>query len=143
MAEDLTRYVEEFVAAAVRDTSVAEFVRRVDDTIMAAIPAIRRDPVLVDDLHESTAAHWRAFVATLSGVEAQLPTEAVDFARSLARRGLHLGVLLKVYRVANQVVWRYVTELIEDVPDALSRRDTVLVFLYGRAGLGSMSRSSN
>jgi DNA-binding PucR family transcriptional regulator len=134
-APALTAWVREFVAMASSEEVVAAFVGRVDDAITAQIPEIAGDPILVQDLHSSTGSQWRAFLAMLDDdYRLVLPDPAYGLALSLARRGMDLGVLLKVYRVANQAVFTFLNEIIEASDEDALARDEVLVFIWARAG---------
>jgi DNA-binding PucR family transcriptional regulator len=129
--------VEEFGARGERDDETTRLVTLIDDGIVAAVPEIQADPLLVDELHRSTRSHWRSFVASLVSPQApvQLPAPAADLARTLARRGLELGVLLKIYRVGNRYLWQYFIELVDELPDDGPTRDETLVFLWTRGGV--------
>jgi hypothetical protein len=107
-----------------------------NDGILARVPAVRVDPLLVEDLEDSTRAHWLGFLHVLVQSEPKLvfPEPAAEFVRSLTRRGHELGVLLKVYRMGNLILWEHFTEVIEDLPPDGPTRDETLVFLWTRGG---------
>ena len=131
----LTSWVGQFAANASQEDVVNAFVGRVDDVITAQIPEIAGDPILVQDLHSSTGSQWRAFIAMLEDdYRLGLPDPAYGLALSLARRGMDLGVLLKVYRVANQAVFNFLNEIIDAAGDDAPARDEALVFIWTRAG---------
>ena len=132
----LDAWLKDYVARASRPDYADYFVRRMDDGILARVPAVRDDPFLVDDLHESTRSHWIGFLGTLIQPEAELvfPEPAAEFARSVARRGHELGVLLKVYRAGNLILWEHFTEVIDDLPATGPTRDETLVFLWSHGG---------
>lgn len=128
-------WLQQFVEAAMRPREVDDFVRRVDDEILQAIPVIAGDPTLVEELHASTRAHWRNFLVGLSDeYRLSLPPAAVALSLSIARRHLDISVLLKVYRVANKSVFAYVAENTEPgtLPEGLAR-DEALLTLWLRA----------
>lgn len=131
----LTGWLHDFVERASHDTVVDRFVTKVDQAITAQIPQLAADPVLVQELHQSTRSQWRAFVALL-GDEHRLvlPGQAIDLATSLARRGHELVVLLKVYRVGQQSTFEFFDEFIEAGGDGAPPRDELLVFMWSRAG---------
>jgi hypothetical protein len=130
------RWLHDFVREALHEEAVDEFVRRVNGGILEQVPPVAEDPLLVEDLMAGTRAHWRAFLGFLTEAEYrhELPVQAGHLARSLARRGLDLGVLLKVYRVAHQQVFAYVTEVTEEPMAGSPGRHEALVYVWRRAG---------
>jgi hypothetical protein len=131
----LIAWLEQFVREASTDKQIERFVTQVDDMILGQNPEIAGDPMLVADLHNSTRSQWRAFLVALLEPEhrSMLPDSAVALARSVARRGLELGVLLKVYRAGHQSLFRYLTDLTEQLPQGDPGRDRVLVDIWKRA----------
>lgn len=128
-------WLQEFVEEGLRPEAVDDFVRVVDDEILAAIPEIAGDPSLAEELHVSTREHWRNFLVGLSGDHRLvLPPAAIALSLSIARRHLDISVLLKVYRVANRAVFAYITEHTEPgrLPAGLAR-DEALLALWLRA----------
>jgi len=95
---ELNAWLKEYATRASRHDYVDHFVRRTNEGILARVPAVRADPLLVEDLDNSTRSHWLGFLEMLIQPEAKLifPEPAAEFARSVARRGHELGVLLKV-----------------------------------------------
>ncbi len=136
MSTELTRWVQEYVAEASRDDRVDAFVDRVDDAILAALPELAADPALVADLHASTRAQFVVFLSLLERVEQQLllPPQAVDLALSIARRQFELPVLLTVYRVAADQVWKFFCDVAEQVPANGPPRFDVLTYLWDHGG---------
>jgi hypothetical protein len=131
----LTAWAKNFGKTASQDTLVDSFADRINAVILKQIPEIADDPVLVQDLHCSTRAEWREFVASLSEDHRLVrPGQGADLARTLARRGLDLGILLKVYRVAQQSVFQFLTEVIDGTSEDAPARDEILVFLWGLGG---------
>lgn len=133
---ELEAWLKEFVREALRPESFERFVRFVGDGIFAQLPQIAADPLLAQDLDQSTGAQWRAFLELVVAPEYHhhLPAQAGNLARSLARRGMDLGVLLKVYRAAHQLVFAYLSEVTQEPPLPRPGRDEALVFLWSRAG---------
>lgn len=132
----LNTWLKEYVTRASKPDYVDNFVRRIDEGILAHVPAVRADPLLSEDLDYSTKSHWLAFLDMLILPEPKLvfPEPAAQFARSVARRGHDLGVLLKVYRAGNLVLWEHFTEVIDDLPPDGPTRDETLIFLWTRGG---------
>jgi hypothetical protein len=134
-SEGLTAWVQEFAKMAAEDALVDRFVEQIDVVITKQIPEIADDPILVQDLHRSTRAQWRAFLANLGeDHRLVLPRQAADLASSVARRGLDLGVLLKIYRVAEKSVYEFLTEVTDGVSEDAPAREEILVFIWSRAG---------
>ncbi|MDN5744589.1 MAG: helix-turn-helix domain-containing protein [Nocardioidaceae bacterium] len=132
----LRAWVADYAANASNEDSVEEFVGYLDQGILAAIPALSTDPVLTKELHASTRAQFRAFLNLLDQPEQDvlLPPQAIDLALSIARRGLELGILLKVYRVANSLVGEFFSHVVESIPDDGPDRTAILKHLWGRGG---------
>ena len=117
--------------------AVEAFIDTVDGGILRQIPELNDDPMIVADLHASTHQHWLAFLSMLSQPEHQLrlPAQAEDLARTLARRGKELPILLKIYRAAHQGVFEYFTSVVDQLDESAPPRDEVLKFLWRRADL--------
>ncbi|WP_326709905.1 helix-turn-helix domain-containing protein [Streptomyces sp. NBC_01474] len=131
----MTAWAKNFGKKASQDTLVDSFADRINAVILKQVPEIADDPVLVQDLHCSTRAEWREFVASLSEDHRLVrPGQGSDLARTLARRGLDLGILLKVYWVAQQSVFQFLTEVIDGAGEDAPARDEILVFLWGLGG---------
>ena len=134
-SEAMTAWLQQFVSDAATEERVAHFVTQVDDEVLRRSPEVARDAMLVADLHNSTRAQWRAFLVTLLEREHRLvlPDAAIALARSVARRGLELGVLLKIYRAGQQAIFRYLTDLTAGLKQGDPSRDQVLVGVWSRA----------
>jgi len=132
----LAAWIASYAAQAAQEDEIAVFVDRVDGEILAALPGIAADPVLLSELHASTRAHWVSFLARLPRPEQQveLPPQAVTLALSLARRRHDFGVLLKVYRVGGRAVWEFVAQMVQQLPEDSELSPTeVLVYIWDRA----------
>lgn len=128
-------WVRGFAEQALRPKEVDDFVRRVDQEILHAIPELAGDPGLAAELHASTREHWRNFLVGLGDEHRlALPPAAVAFSLSIARRNFDINLLLKVYRVGNKAVLRYVIEHTDPsmLPADLAR-DEALLALWLRA----------
>ena len=136
MDTQLAEWIKQYVAEATQPESVDAFVAHVDDHILAEIPEIAADPLLVTDLHASTRTQYQVFLGLLDREKQELllPPQAVDLALSIARRQMELGVLLKVYRVAAGAVWEYFTGVAAGVPEDGPDRTDVLVYLWDHGG---------
>jgi hypothetical protein len=133
----LRSWVGRFAREASTEEQLQRFVDVVDRQIMAEIPAIADDPVLAGDLHLSTRHQWLSFLGMLGHTEHRLvlPPQAVDLAHSLARRGLDVGVLLKVYLAAHRGVFEHLGNVVDLLGEEEPPGDEVLRFLWSRADL--------
>jgi len=133
-ASDLAAWVLQYVDAAGTGDFVLEAVRRSDQRIAASVPEIAADPTLLRDLSESTLSQWRAFLANLPDDYAfELPQPAGNLARSLARRGQDIGVLLKIYRTVYPTVFDIFTEVTDNLGAEDPPPGQALKFLWSRA----------
>ena len=85
---ELNAWLKEYATRASRHDYVDHFVRRINEGILARVPAVRADPLLVEDLDNSTRSHWLGFLEMLIQPEAAdsvFPEPAAEFARSVAR----------------------------------------------------------
>jgi DNA-binding PucR family transcriptional regulator len=132
---DLDKWVAGYVAEASSEANVEKFVRAVDSAILEQIPELAESARLSEELHASTKSQWRSFLTVLEREEPDLllPPQAVDIAISMARRGLDVGVLLKVYRVAADATWEHMVTVADAVPENGPDQADVLKFLWGRA----------
>lgn len=132
----LADWVRSYMAETSREENVDAFVDYVNSAIVAELPILGEDSALAADLYASTKTQFQVFLSLLEREKQELllPPQAVDLALSIERRGLELGVLLKVYRVAGDVVWRYFRETAAGVPDAGPDRFEVLTYLWDHGG---------
>ena len=136
-ADRVDTWLSAFVEAASRPEEARRVAAQIDAAILAASPELAADPALVAELHAGTHAHFRTFIVLLQRTrpELLLPPQAVDLALSIARRQMDLGVLLKVYRVADQSVWDYFKEATEPLAGEGTMRTDVLIYLWERGRL--------
>ncbi len=133
---DLDAWVSGYVADASTEENVEKFVQHVDGIILGQIPELAADPLLTAELHASTKSQWRVFLTILDQetLDILLPPQATDLAVSIARRGLDLGILLKVYRHAANATWEFIVGVADALPEGGPDRAEVLKLLWGRAG---------
>jgi PucR C-terminal helix-turn-helix domain/GGDEF-like domain len=136
-AAALEDWVGRFVQTSLADAAVERFVEVVDAEIVRTLPEVAADPVLAGDLHRSTRHQWLSFLASLrrSEHELALPPQALDLARSIARRGLEVRVLLRVYLNAHHGVFEYISQAVEQVEDGPVPREEGLRTVWRRADL--------
>ena len=130
-------WLKGFVKDSLVEESIDTFTATVDAEIILALPEFGSDPVLLDDLRRSTRHQWIAFLDGLRHPEhgLKLPAEAVDLAKSLARRSKDVKVLLRVYLSAHRGVFSYLTESIDRLGGGELGSDYVLRELWKRADL--------
>lgn len=123
-------WLAEFARAAENEQALDAMVGEVDDAIVAALPEMD-EPLLRTELDASTRAHWRGVLgnATRETITIRPGEETHDLARTMARRGLELRVLLAVYRVGQSAAWRlFTTTAAAEIPDAEVRSEVLLHF---------------
>jgi DNA-binding PucR family transcriptional regulator len=132
----LGAWVAAFMAETSSEENVRAFVDYVDGAILAETPEVAADPALVAEMRVSTRSQFQVFLSLLERAEQEvlLPPQAIDFALSLARRQLEIGVLLKVYRVGAAAVWDYFARVAAEVPEDGPDRFDVLVYLWEHGG---------
>jgi hypothetical protein len=125
---------EEWLAGFARKSESSEtldyLVTVLDNRIVQALPEFV-DPTLRAELHASTRAHWKGFLAvvTRETIDVQPAPQITDLARTLALRGHDLPVLLAVYRIGQRALWEFITGVLQDeVPDPAVRSAVLLRF---------------
>ncbi|MFQ6330932.1 PucR family transcriptional regulator [Nocardia sp. CWNU-33] len=125
----LARWVERTSEPTVFDDAV----NYLDDEIAAELPELVADPELRRDLEASTRGHLGALLAVLRSERAELPPEAYGLARTLARRGFGVEMLLRLYRVGLRAIHRYFTHAVEQSADDPKLKSDVLVRMWSVA----------
>lgn len=134
---DLRGWLDHFAQSSLREDAVDHFVDVVDAEILRTLPELATDAVLVEDLHRSTRYQWLAFLTSLGKTdhELALPAQASDLARSLARRGMEVRVLLRVYLNAHHGVFAYLSEAIDQMSSEQAAPEETLRAVWRRADL--------
>ncbi|MFD7011596.1 PucR family transcriptional regulator [Rhodococcus jostii] len=112
-ADDMVlAWLREFAAEALVPGTLDGLVARFDAVIVAEVPEVSADRELRRDLEASTRDQGRALLVWLTGesAEVDLPPAAHGLARTIARRGLHLRVLMQIYRVGQKALLRFAAE---------------------------------
>ncbi len=114
----IQQWVLRFAGEYADPADLTALVGDINDVIVAELP-IFTDSDLRRDLAESSEAQVRGFItATLGDVDqVDVPDAAHDLARSLARRGLELRWLMRIYRVGLQAALRALTEFVAESGD--------------------------
>jgi len=99
--------------------------------IFAAIPEMA-DPDIRPRLEASTRAHWKNFLAGVNHgeVEVRPGPQVLDFARTLARRGIDLPTMLSMYRIGQRAVWNYTAEFLQTEVEDSELRWAVLLHYW-------------
>jgi DNA-binding PucR family transcriptional regulator len=111
------------------------FVQRIDDAIAAANPEVAADRELRRDVDASTTAQLRVIVAAIAGGSEEVtpPAESIALALTVARRGMDLRVLLKIYGAGRLAMLGFVDESIEALPIGPELKRALLVRVWGSA----------
>ncbi|GAB2527553.1 PucR family transcriptional regulator [Nocardia heshunensis] len=130
---EIRQWIADFVAETLPAATLEQVVTRLDNAIITRIPELR-DRDMRRDLAASSRAHA---VAVLSGLtqdrfDYPVPEEAHAFARTVARRGYDVRLLLRVYHLGQEAVIDYMTEVLEQrqLPPDIER--SVLLRLFDR-----------
>ncbi len=128
------RWLNEFARASESREALDLLVAALDDDIVAALPEFL-DPTLRAELHASTRAHWKGFLAVITreSIEVRPAPQIHDLARTLARRGYELPLLLAVYRVGQRATWKYITGLLQSEVSDPALRSAVLLRFWSQA----------
>ena len=129
-ASAASRWIDDFARASESRERLDRLVHAIDDKIVAGLPVFL-DPTLRAELHASTRAHWKGFlgVVTRDSFEVRPAPQIFDLARTLARRGFELPVLLSVYRIGQRATWQLITEVLQaEVHDPALRSAVLLRF---------------
>jgi len=114
--DDADRWVHVLVTETLADDAVTAVVARFDAAIAADVAALTVDRELRRDLHASNVAQARAMLGWIvsDSDEVTPPPAAHELARTVARRGLPLKVLMQIYRAGQTVLVRHVAEVAAD-----------------------------
>ncbi|WP_169594810.1 PucR family transcriptional regulator [Antrihabitans stalactiti] len=134
---EVAQWISRYVVETDNRTSIERLTLMVDEMILAVVPSLASDETMRAELHASTRAHWRGFYLALGreSFEPNPPAEALEWARTVARRGLDLGVLLKSYRIGQRALWEYLTRLLDDEIVDVELRSAVLREIWDRAAV--------
>ncbi|MTJ66613.1 helix-turn-helix domain-containing protein [Nocardia seriolae] len=129
----MRQWIADFVAETLRTETLEQVVARLDNAIIARVPEFR-DRDMRRDLAASSRAHALEVLSGLNQdrIDYPVPEEAHAFARTLARRGHDVRLLLRVYHLGQEAVVDYMTEVVEQqqLPREIER--SVLLRLFDR-----------
>ncbi|MDG3015406.1 PucR family transcriptional regulator [Speluncibacter jeojiensis] len=114
---------------------IEHFVALVDDEIAAQTPEVAADAELRRDVDASTRAQLQVIIAAVARGSDQItpPPEAAALARTVARRGLDLRVLLRIYGTARQSVLHFVDEAVGELDVDAETKRLLLVRVWSTA----------
>jgi DNA-binding PucR family transcriptional regulator len=125
--------VEEFARDMLREEQLGPLVELLHGELFDEVPAVASDADVRRGLTSSTRTLLSTLLVEMSKDPAgdfTFPEAAVDFARTLARHGYDVGLLMRLYRIGQRVFWRRVLEEVaERVVDG-DLRIEVLAFLW-------------
>ncbi|KXO90174.1 hypothetical protein AXK56_08615 [Tsukamurella pulmonis] len=126
-------WLTEFSRNAENERMLDAMVATVDDAIVTAIPAMS-EPLLRAELDASTRAHWRGVLSAITRTSstASPGEETHDLARTMARRGFEIQVLLGVYRFGQNAAWEVFTGTTAAEIDDVQVRSEVLLYFWPR-----------
>jgi DNA-binding PucR family transcriptional regulator len=133
-SEVVRDWLAEYVYETMRTQALEQVVDRLDSAIIAHIPELA-DRDIRRDLAASTRAHARVVLANLTSdtIEFALPEEAHAFARTLARRGYDLRLLLRTYHVGQEAVLEYMTDAVDERQPPPEIERAVMLRLFERS----------
>ncbi|WP_280370659.1 PucR family transcriptional regulator [Nocardia wallacei] len=128
------QWIADFVAETLRSDTLEQVVDRLDLTIVRRVPELA-DRDMRRDLQASTRAHALAVLGGLTQdkMDYPVPPEAHAFARTLARRGHDLRLLLRTYHVGQEAVLEYMTEVLEARQLPANTERATLLRLFDRS----------
>ena len=115
LEDEVNNWIRDWATSNLQPGEVAALVERLDSTIVGLVPDLA-DRELQRDLHASTAAQIRSFLVSMAN-DAELPQpppEARALARSLARRGLEMRVLMNIYHAGQRAANQYLSEVVAE-----------------------------
>jgi hypothetical protein len=97
------QWFDDFGRGSENPETLDRLVAVVNDRIVDGVPELC-DPTLRPELEASTRSHWKGFLTVMNRetIDVQPAPPIHDFARTLARRGFELPVLLAAYRIGQR-----------------------------------------
>lgn len=128
------QWFDEFGRASENPETLDRLVAVVNDRIIEGVPELR-DPTLRPELEASTRSHWKGFLTVMNRetIDVQPAPPIHDFARTLARRGFELPVLLSAYRIGQRSTWDFMTDLLRTQVADPDLRSAVLLRFWSHA----------
>ncbi|KRB76261.1 hypothetical protein ASE01_14750 [Nocardioides sp. Root190] len=126
-----------YVAEQAQPGSVDAWVDRVTEAILDQMPDMRAVDGIDGLLRTTVGEHWVAFLADFAqpAQHFHLVEAAARLSGLLADLQIPLERLIQFYRVAQQEVWDYVSEVIRALPSGDLDRADLLLYFWSRAGV--------
>ena len=126
-----------YVAEQAQPDQVDTWVERVTGAILDEMPDIRQLDGVEDLLRTTVREHWVAFLADFAqpAQHFRLVDAAAQLSALVADLQIPLERLIQFYRVAQQEVWDYVSEVIRELPRSDFDRADLLMYFWSRAGV--------
>ena len=133
--EGMAAWLPGFLADELRPEKIEEWVARTGDAIRAEIPELAQHTSISKILDEAIREHWLAFLAafTQPTFHFRLVEGGVRLAEVVAAHQLPVESLIKIYRVAQQESWSYVTGVVNAIPAQQIDHTGVLIYFWTRA----------
>ena len=136
MQTGLATWLAGFIGNEAQPEMVRRWVDRTYTAIKTEIPELSRDERVAAALHGAVEQHWLAFLHNFAQPEFEF--RLVEAGRTLVLEivaaGLPLEVVIKVYRVAQQDVWAYGTEAVQQITPEVCSQSDALIYFWDRAG---------
>jgi DNA-binding PucR family transcriptional regulator len=128
------KWFDDFALASESSQTLDALVAALNDRIMEGLPELA-DPTLRTELDASTRSHWKGFLTVVNRdtIDVQPAPPIYDFARTLARRGFELPVLLSAYRIGQRATWDFITDLLRTEVTDPDLRSAVLLRFWTHA----------
>lgn len=126
-----------YVSEQAQPAQVDAWVARVTGAILDEMPDVRQVDGVEDMLRVTVREHWVAFLADFAqpAQHFRLVDAGERLSALVADLQIPLEVLIQFYRVAQQEVWAYVSEVIKDLPPGDFDRADLLMYFWNRAGV--------
>ncbi|MCU1643009.1 MAG: hypothetical protein JWN03_3284 [Nocardia sp.] len=136
MPEDGPReWLTQFATQPERHTDIDRLAGLIGDQVFADLPNLPGDLEMRHAAEVNLRTQLREFMAALgrSSFDVRVPAEAIDLARTLARRNLDIGIPMQGFRIGQRVLWQYVIHTVDESITEESLRREALVLLWERA----------
>lgn len=128
-------WVRHYSAVVLHEDVLEALTRAIDDQVVVEMTEFRADAGVRRELDASTREALRSFVTLLSrnpDDTPQLPPASLELARTLARRGHDVGVVLRLYRIGQRVAWSELMGIVHREVADPELRMAILNYLWDR-----------